>query len=292
MSDTEQRQIVLRGVGVAACAAAVSVTMPVVSVSYDTKRDEAMRRDAALRFAETEDAGQTVRDESHAPKLLEHPWLVNVEYSLKRDPNAALSRYTMRDRDGVALASITSFESRHLDRAETISAEHKCLAEAVYYEARSESVSGQLAVAEVIANRVRDHRYPNSICEVVYQGATRTTGCQFTFTCDGAMAVKPRGWRWEKAQSVAAHVLMDVHERRTGAATHYHATYVDPVWNSGLIRTNKIGAHIFYRFPQGGEWARVRNAVAERKARDARRAIVTTANAPAPATTTALSPAP
>ncbi|MEL7453905.1 MAG: cell wall hydrolase, partial [Pseudomonadota bacterium] len=137
--------------------------------------------------------------------------------------------------------------------------------------ARSERTEGQLAVAEVVMNRVADHRYPNSVCDVVYQGATRTTGCQFTFTCDGALTQKPRGRKWEAAQTVATHVLMDLHERRTGSATHYHATYVDPLWNAGLVRTNRIDTHIFYRFPRGGEWARAREAVARKRANLQRR---------------------
>lgn len=293
MTDEEQRQIVMRGASVAACAVAVSVALPTISVSYETKRDEAHQRDQATLFAETEDAGETVRSARHAPALLDHPWLINVEYSLTRDPSAALSRYTMRDRDGVAVSTIASFGQNHLDKAENLATEFQCMSEAVYYEARSESTEGQLAVAEVIANRVRDHRYPNTVCDVVYQGATRTTGCQFTFTCDGALARKPVGERWRKAQLVASHVLMNVYEPRTGAATHYHATYVDPIWNSGLIRTQRIGQHIFYRFPRGGEWARVRTAMAERRARTERALQAVSADAPAaPAPTRVLTPAP
>jgi hypothetical protein len=119
----------------------------------------------------------------------------------------------------------------------------------------------------VISNRVRDHRYPDSVCGVVFQGATRTTGCQFTFTCDGALGRKPKGTAWEQAQEIAAHVLMNLAEDRTGGATHYHATYVDPVWSAGLIKTDKIGLHVFYRFPRGSEWAQVRSASASRSAK-------------------------
>lgn len=274
MSDAEQRQVVMRGASVVACAVAVSVTMPAISVNYEYQQDAAQKRDTALRFAQTENAIEAVRGEEHAPAIINHPWLVQVEYSLKRDPGAALSRYTTRDRDGAAVSSVATFEKRHFDKAENVAAEHHCMSQAVYFEARSESESGQLAVAEVIANRVRDHRYPNSVCGVVFQGATRTTGCQFTFTCDGSMDRAPRGERWKKAQTIAAHVMMDVHERRTGAATHYHATYVDPIWNSGLIRTQRIGTHIFYRFPRGGEWANVRLAMAERRAEEDRARII------------------
>ena len=69
------------------------------------------------------------------------------------------------------------------------------------------------------------------------------------------MRHKPRGAKWDKAESIAAHVIMDLNERKTAGATHYHATYVNPVWNSGLIRTKKIGTHIFYRFPTRRERA-------------------------------------
>lgn len=151
--------------------------------------------------------------------------------------------------------------------AQAATTEHKCLATAIYYEARSESLSGQLAVAEVIMNRVADARFPGTVCDVVYQGSYRNTGCQFTFTCDGALARKPRGIRWQRAQSVAAHVVLGLNEPRTGGATHYHADYVDPIWNSGLVKTEKIGTHIFYRFPRGREWAQYRQALAERRAR-------------------------
>ena len=133
-------------------------------------------------------------------------------------------------------------------------------------------------MAEVIANRVKDHRYPNSVCEVVYQGSQRSTGCQFTFTCDGALDRKPHARKYARAQEVAAHVMMDLHERRTGGATHYHATYVNPVWNSGLIRTTKIKTHIFYRFPKGAEWASAERALKKR-----RRARLTKVSASAPA---------
>jgi spore germination cell wall hydrolase CwlJ-like protein len=201
----------------------------------------------------------------------------------------------MRDRDGAAIASVVSFQPQHLAKAEDIAAEYQCMSEAVYYEAGSESTSGQLAVAEVIANRVKDHRYPNSVCGVVYQGATRTTGCQFTFTCDGAMGRKPTGRRWDKARLVASQVMMGLNETRTGEATHYHATYVDPVWNSGLVRTQKIGAHIFYRFPRGAEWASAQRAMDQRRSQRRRPTIVPVSAATTVATSTSLnvlSPAP
>jgi len=252
----------MRVIATGACAAALGMAMPAISASDDARRDEARARMTANLFAELGDGAATVRAQPESPSLLQHPWIVRIEHSLERDSHAALDRYGARDRDAAALQSVASFQSDDFEQAEAIVEQHQCLAEAVYYEARSENVSGQLAVAEVVTNRVRDHRYPNSICEVVYQGATRTTGCQFSFTCDGSLALEPRGTHWKVARSVATQVLMNLHERRTGDATHYHANYVSPIWRTGLVRTERIGVHIFYRFPQGREWARVRQASA------------------------------
>lgn len=165
--------------------------------------------------------------------------------------------------------------------AEEATTQHNCLATAIYYEARSESLSGQLAVAEVIMNRVADARFPGSVCDVVFQGSYRNTGCQFTFTCDGALARKPRGIRWERAQSVAAHVVLGLNEPRTGGATHYHADYVDPIWNAGLVKTETIDTHIFYRFPRGKEWPIYRKALAAKRA-NRMRVIQTVASTEAP----------
>ncbi len=275
MNDSERRLLALRGASISVCAVAVVAAMPAISSSHQSRLEAADARDAAAMFASLRDGGEAARQLSDASALLQHPWIVRLESSFGREGQPALGRYAAHDRDAAALKSVISFQPQHLDAADRMRSEHHCMAQAVYYEARSESLSGQLAVAEVIANRVRDHRYPNSVCEVVYQGATRTTGCQFTFTCDGATAIRPRGKRWEQASAVAAQVIMGINETRTGEATHYHASYVDPVWNSGLVRTEKIGTHIFYRFPQGAEWALARASLAERRAREQRARIQT-----------------
>lgn len=259
-SDAEQRTFVARGGLVATCALGLTVALPAIASVNIEKRAEAEYRAQTERFVAARDAGEAVRADPQAPQLMQHEWLRNVEYSLERDPDAALTRYGGLERDAAVLAGMKSFEPAHLRRAEDMSRQMQCLAEAVYYEARSETTSGQLAVAEVIMNRVKDHRYPNTACDVVYQGATRTTGCQFTFTCDGALGRSPRGAKWDAAKSIAAHVVLELEEPRTAGATHYHATYVNPVWNAGLIKTSKIGTHIFYRFPRGSEWASARAA--------------------------------
>ncbi len=122
-----------------------------------------------------------------------------------------------------------------------------CLATAVYFEARSESQLGQLAVAEVILNRSRASNYPSSICGVVYQGAHRLNGCQFSFACDG-QSDSPQDIRaWETALAVTALALAEDRQLQiVAAATHYHADYVDPTWSKSLHRLTKIGRHIFY----------------------------------------------
>ena len=266
MTDDEQRDIFVRGATIAVCAVAATVTLPMVGQIQAEKRADADFREQAVRLASMEDGGVSVRTAAYAPALLDTPWMRTVEYTLERDTGSSMSRFAMRDRDGAALSSLVSFRPEHIKRAEAISAEQKCMAQAVYYESAHEPLDGQLAVAEVIANRMRDHRYPDTACGVVYQGATRTTGCQFTFTCDGALSTPPMGRNWERAKTIAAHVMMNLSVDNTGGATHYHATYVDPIWSAGLVKTDKIGMHVFYRFPRGSEWASVRKGYEAKRA--------------------------
>ncbi|MGQ2990140.1 cell wall hydrolase, partial [Brevundimonas sp.] len=139
----------------------------------------------------------------------------------------------------------------------------RCLTQAIYYEAALESDEGQAAVAQVILNRVRDPNYPASVCGVVFQGAERVTGCQFSFTCDGSMAQAPVGWAWDRASKVAARALAGHVATQVGTATHYHADYVHPWWSPTLAKITQIGAHIFYRWKGVyGETAAFRQAYA------------------------------
>ena len=122
-----------------------------------------------------------------------------------------------------------------------------CLARAVYFEARSESQLGQLAVATVILNRAKTAHYPSSICGVVYQGASRLHACQFSFACDGQPDLPQYDRAWETALAVTAMALSDDQPvRSVAAATFYHADYVTPVWSKSMHRLTKIGRHIFY----------------------------------------------
>jgi len=146
------------------------------------------------------------------------------------------------------LDDLRTFDSSHFENAAGISAQVDCLATAIYYEARSEGFVGQLAVAQVVMNRVDSTHYPNSICGVVFEGAERRTGCQFSFTCDGSMEREARGRSWRRSQLVAQHAYMGFGRDVTRRATHYHTVAVDPYWNDNLVRTRRIGTHIFYRF--------------------------------------------
>lgn len=125
----------------------------------------------------------------------------------------------------------------------------KCMTLAIAYEAGHESVAGQEAVGEVILNRARNGAYPGSICGVVFQGAARRTGCQFTFTCDGSLRRRMSQAVIVAARSSAARVLEGVTSNHVNGATHYHANYVSPYWAPSLVRIARIGAHIFYRAP-------------------------------------------
>lgn len=270
-TSARQRRKAVQGVLGASCFGAFVFAMPVIADVNADQQDEVQFRDRSEQLAEIRQSDTEITAVLNAQSaLLDQDWLRSVEYSFERDPGLALSPYASFDRDEAAISSLMTLDIPKRTDAEDMLRQKNCLATAIYYEARSESRAGQMAVGEVIMNRVNDHRYPSTICDVVFQGATRTTGCQFTFTCDGAMTRKPYGEKWTKAKTIAAHVLMDLNERKTAGATHYHATYVDPVWNSGLIKTEKIGTHIFYRFPRGSEWAaaskRQRARLAQRRA--------------------------
>ena len=138
--------------------------------------------------------------------------------------------------------------------AETRARALECLTSAICYEAGQEPTDGQRAVAQVVLNRVRHPAFPNSVCGVVYEGSTRSTGCQFTFTCDGAMAYAPIPALWNRARKVAEAALNGHVHSPVGYATHYHADYVVPYWASSLVKTDVEGAHIFYRW--AGGWGR------------------------------------
>ena len=130
---------------------------------------------------------------------------------------------------------------------EDLAAADRCLAQAIYFEARGEPFEGRMAVAQVIRNRVADRRYPNDVCGVVFQNAHRRHACQFSFACDGR-SDEPRDMTaWRDAVDLAKLVNEGGLRDLTSAATHYHADYVAPDWGKAFDATVTIGRHLFYR---------------------------------------------
>ena len=138
-------------------------------------------------------------------------------------------------------------ERLHLEGKERAKAE-RCLANAIYFEARSEPVRGQMAVAQVVINRAFSGFYPNDICGVVYQNAHRRLACQFTFACDGkSKAINERG-EWARANRIAKQTLDgQIYVPEVAKSTHYHAVYVHPNWVHEMKKMVRFGIHNFYR---------------------------------------------
>ena len=131
--------------------------------------------------------------------------------------------------------------------------EQRCLAEAIYFEARGESEEGQVAVAQVVLNRVKNPAYPKSICGVVYQNRHKRNRCQFSFACDGIKDRISSKGAWKTAQRLAKEVLDGKqYSKMVDASTHYHATYVNPRWAKSMAKRGQVGLHIFYKTYAGG----------------------------------------
>ena len=139
----------------------------------------------------------------------------------------------------------------HTGDAESRARALDCLAAAVLYEA-GDDAEGQRSVAQVIINRARHPAYPKSICGVVFQGSERSTGCQFTFTCDGALSRRLSPDVWNRARATALAMLSGEVYRPVGLATHYHTDWVHPTWSSSLEKLTRVGTHLFFRIP--GYW--------------------------------------
>lgn len=128
-------------------------------------------------------------------------------------------------------------------------AEWACLTEALYFEARGESVAGQIAVAEVILNRVDSRKFPNSVCGVVHQGGVQLHACQFSYHCDGSKEVFAEREAYVRAGKIAG-IMLDGRDRElTDGATYFHADGANPRWARRMTQTAEIGTHVFYRAP-------------------------------------------
>jgi spore germination cell wall hydrolase CwlJ-like protein len=138
-------------------------------------------------------------------------------------------------------------ELLHLEGKDYTKAE-RCLANAVYFESRSEPVRGQMAVAQVVMNRVFSGFYPNDVCGVVYQNAERHLSCQFTFACDGKRKLITERGAWARANRIAKETLNgQIYVPEVAKSTHYHAIYVHPNWVHEMKMMVRYGIHNFYR---------------------------------------------
>ena len=136
--------------------------------------------------------------------------------------------------------------------ARNLEKEQHCLAEAIYFEARSEPEQGQAAVAQVVLNRLKSEYYPKSICDVVYQNKERYLGCEFTFACEGKSLAINEPDSWAVATRLAKQVYEGaIYNPEVGGSTHYHADYVRPYWAKALEKRDVIGRHIFYSLKPG-----------------------------------------
>jgi len=153
--------------------------------------------------------------------------------------------------------------------------QERCLANAVYFEARGEPVRGQIAVAQVVMNRVFSPFYPKTVCGVVYQNADRHLACQFTFACDGVPDVVTEPDAWLRAKRIATDMLDGkLWLPEVAKSTHYHAYWVHPDWVREMRKVYRLGVHTFYRPRAWGDgsdepsWGDAKTTAAETKALD------------------------
>ncbi|WP_417247999.1 cell wall hydrolase [Celeribacter sp.] len=215
---------------VAVCAACVSAPMSAeVKLSQSNAPEAVLNSELTALFAQERDALGTVDSSAMAEVL------ANYKPTQKpaREPQIEYSREFL-----AGLPEATGDE------------EWLCLSEALYFEARGESVQGQFAVAEVILNRVSSEAFPGSVCGVINQGTGKKYGCQFTYTCDGHAENIHEPEAFSRVGKVARLMLDGAPRVLTNGATHYHTTAVAPRWSRTFARTAQIGVHYFYRMPR------------------------------------------
>ncbi|MDX2234203.1 MAG: cell wall hydrolase [Hyphomonadaceae bacterium] len=260
MTELERHpQAARQGAAAVAVVVFTAAGMPAMAMRAEAQRTDADWSARALAFNEYLREGADTAGPSTLAfdvAAADYGWRARASAMIAEDAfDKQAVLISARVRDNSALAPVKPFQPASLRVAAKNSAEQRCMAEAIYYEARSESRQGQMAVAEVVANRMRSPHYPNTVCGVVYQGSERATGCQFSFTCDGSMKARPRGAAWREANAIAAQVLMGMVRPVTNRATHYHTVAIDPYWSASLVETTRIGSHVFYRAPTKRERA-------------------------------------
>ncbi len=199
---------------------------------------------AALAVATTM-TGQMAKAETGLSALFKRE-----QSSLNSVPGSRLSGFLgFKVRPKTTTPAEITFTKAWLDEqpVATGDANFACLAEALYFEARGETVKGQFAVAEVIMNRVKSAQFPNTLCGVINQGTGRRYQCQFTYTCDGHEEVIREKNAYVRGAKIARMVIDGAAPDLTQGATYYHTTAVSPRWSRSFTKTTRIGVHLFYR---------------------------------------------
>ena len=225
-----------------------------VMAKTTTVRAHALRLDAAAAAGFTEEALAAAAGGLDAGALAiarrHDPYTVAGPSQRDRQAEMIAARLEAMPRGAAALrpAGLAHPAAQPFHGALDSAREVECLTQAVYYEARGEGRDGMRAVAQVVLNRVRHPAFPKTICGVVFQGAGRRTGCQFSFTCDGSMRGAVNRGAWNRARQVATEALSGQVHAGVGTATHFHTTAVNPAWSGSLVRVTQVGDHVFYRF--------------------------------------------
>jgi spore germination cell wall hydrolase CwlJ-like protein len=222
-----------------------------IGVDQGTSRDGFNIKTASLYFGSTSLGGATESMERWQPGT--EPLIVTPDPDLKQPqaPKAGESGESIAPKGEVNAddqRTKTPAERLGLIDAKLRTKSEKCLAEAVYFEARGEAVRGQIAVAQVVLNRAFSGFYPSTVCAVVYQSKYRHTVCQFTFACESNTDVIREPDMWERAKKIAKAMLDGlIWLPEVGKSTHYHAYYVHPSWAGEMKKLYRFGVHTFYR---------------------------------------------
>ncbi|MGN6570064.1 MAG: cell wall hydrolase [Pseudolabrys sp.] len=254
----------------------IAIPIPAETFAKDTTRpqsvtamirkltDSPVEQLAAVRSQDAVETAMTSPAESEvarkpAPIAVDRPpiQLASIDASaISRDgaptmldtPSIALPQtFAMLPPPAPGVPPPSPIERLHLDGKSLARAE-RCLANAVYFEARDQPYKGQVAVAQVVMNRVFSGFYPEDVCGVIYQNADRHLACQFTFACDGKRKTINERGAWARANRIAKETLAGkLYEPAVGTATHYHALYVHPNWVREMHKLVRFGIHSFYR---------------------------------------------
>jgi hypothetical protein len=212
-----------------------SATWPRSEISRDRKADRLRPTTTNVALKNSGDAG--------------NPLLMNAAHGSMFGPSLDVDSFRPSAEEVAYSPSPAALDFRYKGetQAEFENRERRCLATALYFEARGEPVRGQIAVGQVILNRVRSPQFPETICGVVFQGQHQP-GCQFSFACDGKTDIPRDDREWAQAQDLSKKIMAgELWLQEVGYSTYFHANYVSPYWKGDMSRIDKIGRHIFYK---------------------------------------------